>query len=99
MAQRAAIAKYKNIDEKDEDKIKGYASAADNYGNFFGQNVFLANSGILLIAGTLEGLGYNVDTLQIAKASIPVTVIAFILGVIQNYYLDKNLDKKYNSKK
>lgn len=99
MAQGAAIAKYGNLDEKDEDKIKGYASAADNYGNFFGQNVFLANSGVLLIAGTLEGLGYNVDTLQIAKASIPVALIAFILGLIQNYYLDKSLAKKYNNKK
>lgn len=99
MAQGAAIAKYGDLDEDDEDKIKGYASASDNYGNFFGQNVFLANSGVLLIAGTLEGLGYNVDTLQIAKASIPVALIAFILGIIQNYYLDKNLDKKYNSKK
>lgn len=98
MAQGAAIAKYGEIDQKDEDLIKGHAAAADNIGNFFGQNVFLANSGVLLIAGTLETLGYNVDTLQIAKASIPVAIIAFILGVAQNYYLDKKLSKKYKNK-
>lgn len=98
MAQGAAIAKYGEIDQKDEDLIKGHAAAADNIGNFFGQNVFLANSGVLLIAGTLETLGYNVDTLQIAKASIPVAIIAFILGVVQNYYLDKKLSKKYKNK-
>lgn len=99
MAQGAAIAKYGKLKEEDEDKIKGYAAASDNLGNFFGQNVFLANSGVLLIAGTLEGLGYNVDTLQIAKASIPIALIAFALGVIQNYYLDKHLSKKYNKTK
>lgn len=98
MAQGAAISKYGELDEKDEDLIKATSAAADNYGNFFGQNVFLANSGVLLIAGTLETLGYNVDTLQIAKASIPIAIIAFILGVIQNYYLDKKLAKKYKNR-
>ncbi|WP_195429975.1 DUF969 domain-containing protein [Clostridium sp. D46t1_190503_E9] len=98
MAQGAAISKYGELDEEDEDLIKAHAAAADNYGNFFGQNVFLANSGVLLIAGTLETLGYNVDTLQIAKASIPIAIIAFILGVIQNYYLDKKLAKKYKNR-
>lgn len=99
MAQGAAIAKYGKIDEKDEDLIKAASAASDNYGNFFGQNVFLANSGVLLIAGTLETLGYNVDTLQISKASIPVAIIALIIGILQNYYLDKKLDIKYNHKK
>lgn len=98
MAQGAAIAKYGEIDEKDEDLIKAAAAASDNYGNFFGQNVFLANSGVLLIAGTLETLGYSVDTLQISKASLPVAIIALVLGILQNYYLDKKLDMKYKNK-
>ncbi|MDZ5010144.1 DUF969 family protein, partial [Clostridium perfringens] len=98
MAQGAAISKYGELDDEDEDLIKAHSAAADNYGNFFGQNVFLANSGVLLIAGTLETLGYNVDALQVAKASIPIAVIAFILGVIQNYLLDKKLAKKYKNR-
>ena len=97
MAQGAAISKCGKIDEKDEDLIKATSAAADNYGNFFGQNVFLANSGVLLIEG-LETLGYNVDTLQIAKASVPVALIAFALGVIQNYLLDKKLSRKYKNR-
>lgn len=99
MAQGAAVAKYGELDVEDEDKIKAHAAAADNIGNFFGQNVFIANSGVLLIAGTLETLGYNVDALQVAKASIPVAVIAFILGAIYNSYLDKKLSIKYSKKK
>ena len=104
MAQGAAIAEYGEIDKKDEDKIKAHAAAADNIANFFGQNVFIANSGVLLIASTLgalnlPGIGTDVDTLAIAKASIPIALIAFILGVIQNYLLDRSLKRKYGKKK
>ena len=92
------IFKEKPLDEKDVDKIKAYSAASDNIGNFFAQNVFMANSGVLLIAGTLESLGYNVDTLAIAKASIPVALIAFVLCLLQNYILDRRLKQKYNKK-
>ena len=98
MAEGASIAKYGELDEKDVDKIKAHSAAADNIGNFFAQNVFMANSGVLLIAGTLESLGYNVDTLQIAKASIPVALVAFVLWLVQTYLLDRSLKRKYNKK-
>lgn len=93
MAQGAAISKYGKLDEKTEEKIKGAAAAMENYGNFFAQNVFMASSGVLLIAGTLEELGYKVNTLDVAKASIPIAIIAFILVALQNYMLDKSIEK------
>ena len=98
MAEGAAIAKYGNLDEKDIDKVKAYSAASDNIGNFFGQNMFMANSGILLIASTLEGLGMNVDTLQLAKVAIPVGVIALVLWIVQTILLDRKLKKKYGSR-
>ncbi|GAA0127090.1 MULTISPECIES: DUF969 domain-containing protein [Clostridium] len=99
MAQGAAVGKYGEIDEKLEDKIKGAAAAMENYGNFFAQNVFMASSGVLLIAGTLTELGYTANTLDIAKASIPVALITFLLVALQNYLLDKSIQremKKHN---
>lgn len=98
MAEGASIAKYGNLDEKDIDKIKAYSAASDNIGNFFGQNIFMANSGILLIASTLEGLGMNVDTLQLSKVAIPVGVIALVLWIVQTILLDRKLKKKYTSR-
>ena len=98
MAEGAAIAKYGKLDERDLDKIKAYSAASDNIGNFFGQNIFMANSGILLIASTLEGLGMNVDTLQLAKVAIPVGVIALVLWIVQTILLDRKLRKKYASR-
>lgn len=98
MSEGAAIAKYGELDEEDIDKIKGFSAAADNIGNFFGQNVFMANSGVLLIVSTLSTIGYEVDALKIAQASIPVAIAAFVLCVGRNYMLDRSLAKKYGSR-
>ncbi|WP_294341815.1 DUF969 domain-containing protein [uncultured Clostridium sp.] len=99
MAEGASIAKYGELDEKDVDTIKGFSASADNFGNFFGQNVFMANAGVLLIVSTLETLGIKADALKISQASIPIAVIAFVLFVLQNYILDKKLKRKYSSRK
>ena len=48
MAQAAATNKYGKIDEEDEEKIKALSAASENYGNFFGQNLFAGSSGVLL---------------------------------------------------
>lgn len=93
MAEGAAIAKYGELDQEDLDKIKAYSAASDNIGNFYAQNVFMANAGILLIASTLEGLGIKVDALELSKVAIIVAVIAFVLWVAQNIMLDRKLKK------
>ncbi|GAA0123824.1 DUF969 domain-containing protein [Clostridium faecium] len=98
MVQGAAISKHGELDENTVDKIKGAAAAMENYGNFYGQNVFLASSGVLLIAGTLKELGYAVNTLDVAKASIPIAVISFLFVVIQNHLLDKSIARKASKK-
>ena len=84
--------------EKYEDKIKAAAASMDNYGNFYGQNLFLASSGVLLISNTLSDLGYATTGLEIAKASVPVAVIAFILVIIQNIILDKQLERTFGKR-
>ncbi|MEF9958965.1 MAG: DUF969 domain-containing protein [Niameybacter sp.] len=99
MANGAAVSQYKELDEEIEEKIKAASAAADNYGNFFAQNIFMANSGVLLIAGTLEELGYTSDTLQIAQIAIPVAIITLVLGVIQNMHLDHSIRKLIEKKR
>ncbi len=98
MAQGAAVSNFGEIDKEDEDKIKASSAAMDNYGNFFGQNLFMASSGVLLITSTLQEQGYVVDALDVAKASIPIAVILFIMVLVQNHLLDKSLIKKYSKK-
>ena len=95
MAQGAAISKYGPLDEDDEESIKAHAAAVENYGNFFAQNIFIANSGVLLIVSTLEKLNYNVDPSDVAKASVPIAICTFIVVFIFNYLLDRKLARKY----
>ncbi len=98
MAQGAATSQYGELDEESEEEIKAMAAASDNIGNFFAQNIFVANSGVLLIVGTLEELGYAVDALAVAKAAIPVAVIALIFAFIQNTRIDKKIAKRHAAK-
>lgn len=91
MAQAAAVAKFEEVDEDTEDMIKGYSAAGENFGNFFAQNCFMGASGTLLIVATLNGQGYDINALQIAMMSIPVAVIAVLVGIVHNFFLDKKI--------
>lgn len=96
MAEGAAIAQRDNeaLSEKEIDTIKGAAAASDNYANFFGQMVFPASSGVALIVGTMVAEGYDVTNTQIGLWSIPVFIVALIIGFIQFMILDKKLGGK-----
>lgn len=98
MANGAAQSQYGHMDEKIEEKIKAAAAATDNYGNFFAQNLFMANSGVLLIVGTLSELGYSVDAVDVSQTAFPIALIALVLGVMQNMYLDYTLRKRLQNK-
>lgn len=95
MAQAAAINKNKKINEEDEEAIKALSAASENYGNFYGQNLFAGSSGVLLIASTLSEQGFNVTELEIVKASIIMAIVAFLVSALQNYLFDRKLNKKY----
>ncbi len=45
------------LDAKTDEKLKALLQVWKTYGNFYGQNVFIASSGVLLIVGTLKELG------------------------------------------
>lgn len=95
MAQASVVAKYGEVDEDTKERIKSQAAAMENFGNFFAQNTFVGAAGTLLIAGTLESLGYDAPAAQIAVASFAVAGIAFLLGVVYNLWFDYQLDRKY----
>lgn len=84
----------KPLNEKQSERIKGLAAAVENYGNFFGQNIFLGNSGVLSIQGTLAAAGYEVTLGSIAQASIPVGIVVTIFTIIQVLLADRKLKKE-----
>lgn len=88
-----------NLSEADLEKIKARASAADNYGNFFAQNTFAGSAGIQLISATLIDLGLNGNQSSLAIASIPIAIIALVLGAIFNWRFDRQLRNKTKTRK
>lgn len=98
MAKGAIEKEGAMTDELDED-LKGITNASENYANFFGQNVFVASAGVLLIVGTLQELGVDVEAYAVSKASIPVAIIALILAFIQYYLLDRKIKKLVKDRK
>ena len=76
---------------EDEEKVKAESALAENVGNFFGQNGFVAASGVLLIVGTLTEAGYDVTPEKIVAASLPVIFIATIVVAIHFWRLDRKL--------
>ncbi|MGM0602910.1 MAG: DUF969 domain-containing protein [Bacillota bacterium] len=98
MAEGAAEINFEEVGEEELEIIKGYSASAENFGNFFGQNVFIAAGGVLLIVGTLSELGVEVTPLAVSKASIPIAVTAFIFSVIYYRMLDKRLSKRLTQK-
>lgn len=93
MAEGAARNKYGDIPEEAVEDIKGMSAAVENYGNFYGQNVFIAAGGVLLIVGTLNELGVQVTEKEVANASIPIAIIAVLLAIIQFRIYDKKIDR------
>ncbi len=93
MAQAAAVKDGGKLSEKDNEMIKGMSAAADNFGNFFAQNVFPASGGVLLIQTSLKDLNYQVSAADIAAASIPIAVITLILSAIQYALMDRRIKR------
>jgi uncharacterized membrane protein len=95
MANAASVARYGNLSEKTQDRIKGHSAAGENLGNFMAQNCFMGASGTLLIVSTLTAQGQAVDPLEIALMSVPIAVIAVLVGIAYNRLFDHSLDKIY----
>ncbi|UTC83860.1 DUF969 domain-containing protein [Treponema denticola] len=92
MAEGAAQ-KHVKLTEDDIEKIKGLAGASENYGNFFGQNIFPVASGVLLITGTLKEQGLDITNTDVAKYSIFAGVAMVLIALLQCWLFEKSLRK------
>ena len=75
------------------EKIKAANAAAENYGNFYGQNLSPVQAGILLVYGVMQGLGFTVGVWDLVKYTIPIVTASIILAIIQFTWLDRSLGR------
>lgn len=90
-----AKANGREVEEQAVEKIKAANAAAENYGNFYGQNLSPVQAGILLVYGVMQGLGFTVGLWDLVFYTIPVVVASVILGFIQFTRLDRILNRRW----
>ncbi|MCP9496130.1 MAG: DUF969 domain-containing protein [Pyrinomonadaceae bacterium MAG19_C2-C3] len=83
--------------EKDVEHIKAASAAAENYGNFYGQNLSPAQAGILLVYGVMQGLGLTLSVWHLVLYAIPITLCSVILGIAQFTLFDLWLKRRQSS--
>ena len=88
-AAEPGVDQIESLDERRLEEIKATDAAAENYGNFYGQNLSPAQPGILLVYGALSGLGYEVSLWRMILFATPIVLSSVILGAIQFLLLDR----------
>lgn len=73
------------------ERIKAANAAAENYGNFYGQNLSPVQAGILLVYGVMQGLGYTVGLWDLVKFTVPIVLASIVLAAVQFAWLDRRL--------
>ena len=94
MAEAAAETRLGPISQETRERIRAHAAAADNVGPFFGEDIFVAVSSILLMKGFLEQNGIIVQPLQLSLWAIPTAVFAFAIHAIRQFLFDRRLSRE-----
>lgn len=94
MTEAAAENRHGDISDETRDEVKAYAAATDNVGVFFGEDIFIAMSSILLIKGFLEANGVIVTPLALSVWAIPTAIVAFLIHGLRLLLLDRKLAQR-----
>lgn len=82
------------VSDTDRDRVKAASGASENYGNFFGQNLFFGAAGVALVVTTLREHGFPVDPRDVSWWAVPIAVASVVLGAFQYWRLDRWLRRR-----
>jgi uncharacterized membrane protein len=71
------------LSERETDRLKAASAGAENYGNFYGQNLSPVQPGVLLVYGVLKAAGYAVSVWKLVLYAIPIASLTVGLGYVQ----------------
>jgi uncharacterized membrane protein len=86
------------LESKAVERIKAANAAAENYGNFYGQNLSPVQAGILLVYGVMQGLGFTIGLWDLVLYTIPVVAASIVIAVVQFTWLDSWLSREMHLK-
>ncbi len=93
MAEAAAEKEGGQLSDDTRHLVRAHAAAVDNIGAFFGEDIFLAMSSVLLIKGFLETQHIIVQPLSLSLWAIPTAIIAAIVHGTRLMLLDRKLKR------
>jgi uncharacterized membrane protein len=91
MAEAAAEARTGELAPATRYRIRAMASATENVGVFFGEDIFVAIGSILLMVGFLAQSGIRLDPLQLSVWAIPTAIAAFLIHGARLVLFDRAL--------
>lgn len=94
MAEAAARAKHGDLPEKTAETIRAHAAAAENTGNFFGEDIFIAVGAILLMKGFFDAQKMEVSVWAMALWGIPTAIVAFGVMAWRTRVLDRRIERE-----
>ena len=94
MAEGAARARQGELSARTVQDIRAHAAAAENIGNFFGEDIFIAVGAILLMKGFFAVLKIEVSTWAMALWGIPTALVAFAAMVWRTRALDRRIARE-----
>jgi len=93
MALAAAEKEHGPLDEDTAERVKAMSAATDNVGLFFGEDIFIAVSSILLIQGALKAFGIELTPFELSVWAIPSAICAFLIHSTRLLLLDRQLKR------
>ena len=91
LAEGAARTGHRELPEKTVELIRAHAAAADNVGNFFGEDVFIAVGAVVLMKGFFDAQKIEVSVWAMALWGIPTALVAFAAMWWRTRVLDRRI--------
>jgi uncharacterized membrane protein len=94
MALAAAEKEHGELDDETAERVKAMSAATDNVGLFFGEDIFIAVSSILLIQGALKVYGIELTPFELSMWAIPSALCALLIQSTRLVLLDRWLARR-----
>ena len=94
LAEAAARTGAQSLSAEMVARIRAHAAAAENIGNFFGEDIFVAVGAVLLMNGFFVSQGRSVSLWAMALWGIPTAVTAFVAMYWRCRVLDRRVSRE-----
>ncbi len=93
MAEGAAVVRHGPLPPRGVALIRAHAAAAENLGNFFADDIFVAIGPVLLVKGLFDSVGVETSVWRIAMWGAPTAVFVVLVGWWRYRALDTRLSR------